>query len=34
MAADPALFTFAAGLEIEVIQSAGSQITDAFTGLF
>ena len=34
MAADTALFTLAAGFELEVLQSAASQITDAFSGLF
>ena len=34
IAADTALFTLAGGFEIEVIQSAVTQIQDAFSGLF
>jgi hypothetical protein len=34
MAADTALVTLAAGFELEVIQSAATQISDAFSGLF
>lgn len=34
MAADTALFTLAGGFELEVIQSAATQITDAFSELF
>ncbi|OBK35598.1 hypothetical protein A5658_09530 [Mycobacterium sp. 1245111.1] len=34
VAADTALFTLAGGFELEVIQSAVSQIQDAFSGLF
>ncbi len=34
LAADTALFTLAGGFELEVLQSAATQITDAFSGLF
>lgn len=34
LAADTALFTLAGGFEVEVLQSAATQITDAFSGLF
>jgi len=34
IAADTALFTLAAGFEVNVLQDAATQITDAFSGLF
>jgi len=34
LAADSALFTLAAGFEVEVLQNAATEITNAFSGLF
>ena len=34
IAADTALFTLAGGFEVEVLQNAVSEITNAFSGIF
>jgi hypothetical protein len=34
LAADTTFLTLAAGFEVEIIQSAATQIADAFSGLF